>query len=407
MESEWPLVHLGEVCHIYDGPHATPKKTPTGPVFMSIASLRRGRLDLGFSAHLSESDFERWTRRVQPQQGDLVFSYETRLGEAALVPSGLRCALGRRMGLLRPNPDRVDPRYLLYYWLGPEFQEVIRERTVHGSTVDRILLTELGEYPIRLPGLVEQQAIAEVLGALDDKIDANTRQQATLRRLSSLMFSGLHDVPWEQVRLGDYVEVVKGRSYRRDDLDPASTTALVTLKSIARGGGYQTSGLKPYTGTYRQEQVVQPGEVVVAHTDVTQAAEVVGRPARVPAEEGYEALVASLDVAVVRSRSDEVSDEFLYELLATPSFANHAISHTNGTTVLHLDKRAVADFEFALPPIDRVARFTESVRPLWQRHDLLNMESRTLERMRDTLLPKLVSGELRIADAEALVGEAA
>ena len=74
---------LGDLVEIFDGPHATPAKTKKGPVFLGISNLAEGRLDLREVEHLSEDDYIRWTRRVQPQQGDVVFSYETRLGEAA------------------------------------------------------------------------------------------------------------------------------------------------------------------------------------------------------------------------------------------------------------------------------------------------------------------------------------
>jgi type I restriction enzyme, S subunit len=101
MTDAWREVPLGELVEIYDGPHATPPKTQSGPVFLGISNLAQGRLDLSNTEHLSEEDFQLWTRRVTPTAGDIVFSYETRLGEATLLPSGLRCCLGRRMGLLR------------------------------------------------------------------------------------------------------------------------------------------------------------------------------------------------------------------------------------------------------------------------------------------------------------------
>ena len=131
---------VGEVCQVFDGPHATPTRLDSGPVFLGITSLNKGRIDLAASDHISEEDFAKWTRRVTPKAGDVVFSYETKLGEAAIIPEGLRCCLGRRMGLMRPNPQKLDSRFLLYYYLGPEFQDVIRERTIHGSTVERIAL---------------------------------------------------------------------------------------------------------------------------------------------------------------------------------------------------------------------------------------------------------------------------
>jgi len=108
MASEWVVRRLGDLVEVYDGPHATPEKTTAGPIFLGISNLVGGRLDLSEAEHLSEEDFVRWTRRVTPQAGDVVFSYETRLGEAALIQQGLRCCLGRRMGILRPRNDLVD-----------------------------------------------------------------------------------------------------------------------------------------------------------------------------------------------------------------------------------------------------------------------------------------------------------
>jgi type I restriction enzyme S subunit len=82
MAGEWREVPIGELAEIFDGPHATPPKTNDGPVFLGISNLSNGRIDLGNTEHLSEEDYKRWTRRVEPQAGDVVFSYETRLGEA-------------------------------------------------------------------------------------------------------------------------------------------------------------------------------------------------------------------------------------------------------------------------------------------------------------------------------------
>ncbi|MHB1613835.1 MAG: restriction endonuclease subunit S domain-containing protein [Actinomycetes bacterium] len=110
---------MDDLADVYDGPHATPNKTESGPWFLSISSLVNGRLVLAESAHLDEDDFQRWTRRVTPREGDVLFSYETRLGEAALMPAGVRGCLGRRMGLLRPKS--INPRFLLYAYLGPQF----------------------------------------------------------------------------------------------------------------------------------------------------------------------------------------------------------------------------------------------------------------------------------------------
>ena len=185
----WRVTPLGDLVDIYDGPHATPKKAPKGPVFLGISNLDSGRLDLTQTKHVSEEDYLRWTRRITPRPNDIVFSYETRLGEAALIPKGLRACLGRRMGLLRPKSGAVDARFLLYAFLGDGFQDTLRSRTVYGSTVDRILLTELAEFPIDVPRTIEdQRAIAHILGTLDDKIELNRRMNETLEAMAHALF---------------------------------------------------------------------------------------------------------------------------------------------------------------------------------------------------------------------------
>ena len=444
MVGEWREAQLNELVEVYDGPHATPKKTDSGPIFLGISNLAHGRIDLSDTEHLSEEDFQRWTRRVTPQPGDIVFSYETRLGEAAMIPHGLRCCLGRRMGLLRARPGRVDPRFLLYAYLGDEFQETLRARTIHGSTVDRIPLIDMPKFPIRVTLSVnEQRAIAHILGTLDDKIELNRRMNETLEAMARALFkswfvdfdpvrakaegrdpglpkdiadlfpdsfedSELGEIPrgWSVSILGDVVETIKGRSYKSEEL-AESNTALVTLKSFARGGGYRPDGLKSFTGTYRPEQIVNSGELVIACTDVTQAAEVIGRPALVKASPVHKTLVASLDTMIVRPRFTSVTRSFLYFLMGTQKFVDHTYAHTTGTTVLHLAKGAVPSYKFVCPTAAAARMFDNLACSVLDRIQSNEQHSHTLSAIRDTLLPKLISGELRLKDAEPFIGRVA
>lgn len=165
--ADWLTTTVGEVAEIFDGPHATPKKTLAGPWYLSISSLKNGRFDLSESAHLGEDEFLRWTRRVEPRPGDTMFSYETRLGQAAFWDTDEPAALGRRMGLLRPRTAAIDPRFLTLVYLGPQFQELIRAKTVSGSTVDRIPIAHMAAWPIVIPALNEQKRIVDVLDRFD------------------------------------------------------------------------------------------------------------------------------------------------------------------------------------------------------------------------------------------------
>jgi type I restriction enzyme, S subunit len=92
------------------------------------------------------------------------------------------------MGLIRPDRTKVAPRFLLYQYLSPAYQDFLSSRTIHGSTVDRLLLTEFPSFEIQTPPLKEQQAIASLLGALDDKIDLNRRMNETLEAMARAIF---------------------------------------------------------------------------------------------------------------------------------------------------------------------------------------------------------------------------
>ncbi len=352
---------------------------------------------LDHTRHVTEEDFARWTRRVVPIENDLVFSYETRLGEAALIPAGLRCCLGRRMGLLRIRPAApVHHRMFLLAYLGPQFQSELRLNTIHGSTVDRLPLNRFNDFGIVLPPLAEQRAIASVLGTLDDKIESNRRLASRLEALAAreftVRFGTLIEGP---IPLTELVDVIPGRSYKSSELGDESATALLSLKSIAAGGGYQPGGLKPYSGAYKPNQALIAGDVVVAVTDLTQAANVVGRAARVPTQRQFETLVASLDIVIMRPKAPGWGS-YLLGLFRSRPWLQQALGYSNGSTVLHLSKKAFAEFLIRCPEAGEIAGFARTCDPLHLHADALNGEAETLTRLRDALLPKLVSGQIRV-----------
>ncbi len=290
----------------------------------------------------------------------------------------------------------------------------VEHEVAHGTTHQTVYFPEVKAFNVLTPPIDEQRRIVRVLAALDDKIESNRRIASTLEAMAAALFrarfvdfvgcnelveSEIGPIPrsWELVELGRFVTATKGRSYRRADLKPGDT-ALLTLKSVRRGGGYFADGVKPFAGDYRPEQVVQPGEVILACTDLTQAAEVIGRPARVQVTPPYKTLVASLDLAVVRPIDGHFPSSFLLGLLGSNRFHEHARSHANGSTVLHLSNRAVPDFTFPLPPMRDILSFASAADPLFALIDKVAEMNRRLEQIRDGLLPKLVSGQVRVPE---------
>ena len=124
--------------------------------------------------------------------------------------------------------------------------------------------------------------------------------------------------------------------------------------------------------------------------------------------EEHKTLVASLDVGIVRPVEPRTTRQFLYGLFRTAEFQAHTLAHTSGTTVLHLSKQAVGSYVFACPPTELTASFSEVADSLARRRQVNVDQMRNLATLRDTLLPRLISGQLRLpafeAEAEVVLG---
>jgi len=353
------------------------------------------------------------------EAGDILFSVRAPIGHVNIATE--RCCVGRGLSVIKPKEpeDRVYIEFVLRAM--PSMWDIFEGG---GSVFGNARKEDLQSLEIVWPQKTERHTIAAILGTLDDKIKLNHQMSQTLEAMAQALFkswfvdfepfrdqgmeeSKLGPIPrgWKAGELNNIANFVKGVSYRSDDLQE-STVALVTLKSVARGGGYQQEGLKPYIGEYKPEQQLQPGEVIVAHTDLTQAAEVLGRAARVQAHPQFPTLVASLDLVIVRSVGYAASSEFLYSMLSRSEFQEHAYSYANGTTVLHLSAKALPEYQCVLPPPTIIEAFTRLARPVYKRIDYNEAQSYTLAATRDTLLPKLLSGEIRVRDAEKFVEKA-
>lgn len=394
------------------------------------------RIGLETAKHLSREKYLE-SPEIQLKHGDLLVVTRGNLADVALFDGSI--------GEATINPSIVilsdfdgEPRFLFYYLISPIGRASLLS-IASGSSVPAIYQADLKKLKYLKPPLPEQRRIAKILGDLDDKIELNRKMNETLEQMARALFkswfvdfdpvrakmegrtptgmdaataalfpdrlvdSELGPIPegWEVKALGEVIECVKGRSYRSEEL-AESTTALVTLKSFLRGGGYRPDGLKPFIGEYKSNQRVYPGDLVIALTDVTQAADVIGKPALIRSDKQFDTLVASLDVGIIRPTDEIVSKPFLYCLFMTESFQTHAYSHSTGTTVLHLGSSAVPSYVTVLPPALVSQKFDEMAGLMVRLIDENEIQSRTLSTLRDALLPKLVGGEVRVDRTQSI-----
>jgi type I restriction enzyme S subunit len=429
--SHWETVTIGDVAEIFDGPHATPQTVESGPVFLGIGSLQDGRLDLSETRHVTPEDFKIWTRRVKPRSDDVVFSYETRIGQAAIIPEGLECCLGRRMGLVRVNRARLEPRFFLYYYLSPSYQLFLQSKTIHGATVDRLALTEFPSFPISLPPIHEQRAIAHVLGRLDDKIELNRQMNETLEAMARALFKEWF-VEFGPVRAKMEGRQPDGLAPEIADLFPDRfdhdgtpvgwhTDALLQHAQLISGGTPKTTVDAYWQGPIlwaSAKDVSQCRETFLLQTERTITS-------RGLLESSTRLIPQFATVIVARGATtgrfcmfgrEMAMNQTCYALHSLKNYnfwlncmfgnlVNNLLQAAHGSVFDTITTKTLDAARIIIPSESLLQRFEDIVTPLFSRILLNIEESSTLAQLRDLLLPKLMSGEIRLKDAERLVAE--
>ena len=174
---------------------------------------------------------------------------------------------------------------------------------------------------------------------------------------------------------------------------------MATIKKFVRRGGFKIEGFKEIviSKNIKEYQYDNLLDVLVAHTDLTQNAEVVGNPAIILSTAGYEKLIMSMDLTKVVSKDTRITSPLLHSILSTRKFKEHALGYVNGTTVLHMSKKAVPEFQLAMPKnLDILKNLTTILDDLYYMMSEAHQENLRLSTLRDTLLPKLMSGEIKV-----------
>ena len=383
MASEWKTMPIKDLYEgLYDGPHATPKLSDSGPVFLGIKNVTDdGRLDLTDIRHIAEDDYAAWTRRVQPRENDLVFTYEATLNRYAIVPAGFRGCLGRRMALIRTDPQKVDVRFLLYYFFTAEWRAVIRRNMLTGATVDRIPLTTFPDFPVRVPTLPIQRRIAGMLSAYDELIENSQRRIKILETMARALYrewfvhfrfpghesvprvpSPLGEIPkgWEVRRLGEILELNYGKALKKED---------------RHDGPYPVYGSSGIVGTHDASLVKGPGIIV-------------GRKGNVGSVFWCDDDFFVIDTAYFVTSALPL--RFLFYVLPTLNFIN------SDAAVPGLSRHQAYSLELPVPPADLLAKFCDVADSI-ERHAIkLQRQIKTLRRTRDLLLPRLLSGQIAV-----------
>lgn len=305
------------------------------------------------------------------------------------MPAGLEACLGRRMALLRPNRGCVDPRFLLYLYLSPAVREIIDRHTIHGATVNRIGLSTMRSWLVDIPALPEQRAIAEVLGSLDDKISANTKMIGKATDLAVLLLAG-------ELPVSPLSSIVV---HHKNTVDP----------QLFAGDRVLHYSLPAFDASERPEPA-DPGTIKSAKFLIEKPCILVSklnprfpRVWDVPRVLDKTSL-ASTELLVLESKYSTSS--VLWAILSQPSFGAALEAKVAGTSGSHQRVRPMDLLTTeVIDPRELSATLQAQLTSLGQCRNRYREESAILAATRDALLPHLMSGNIRVKDAEKTVEE--
>ena len=428
MAGEWKSAPLSELCEqIADCPHSTPLWTDSGVIVLRNQNIRGGRLDLSSPSYTDEAHFDQRSRRARLRSGDLVLTREAPMGEVCMIPDNLRCCLGQRMVMLRPDPEKCDSQFLLYSIQSDTVQHEIKVNEGTGSTVSNLRIPLLEALPIPHPPLAEQKAIAEVLGALDDKIELNRRMNGTLEAMARALFqswfvdfdpvrakldgrepvgldqaaaalfpdsfqdSELGHIPtgWKVTTLGACIGFRSGFSFKSQDWQE-SGVPVVKIGSVKPGiidlsqVSYVSEEIAHQAARYR----LSTGDMLIGMTGY------VGEVGLVPPSTNPPLLNQRVGKFVMPKAGTE-SLAFWYCTTRQPEFRAFVEARSHGTAQANVSGDAIMQFPLVAPVPEILDAFNRECQPMLDHILSKHAESSTLATLRDTLLPKLLSGELQ------------
>lgn len=435
MSSALPEHTLESLCLLVaDCPHATPKWTDSGFVVLRNQNIKGGRLDLSTPSYTDEAHFLGRIKRAAPQPGDIVITREAPMGDVCLIPENLKCCLGQRQVLLRPNPRKIESRFLLYALQSPYLQHQIGWNEGTGSTVSNLRIPVLEALSVPTPSLSVQHDIAETLGALDDRIALLRETNATLEAIAQALFKSWF-VDFDPVRAKMEGRAPDGMDEATAALFPDSfeETALGVVPrgwlprtfretiDIIGGGTPKTSNPDFWNGNIPWFSVVDApaaSDVFVVDTEkhITETGLKGSSTKLLPAgttiisARGTVGRLALTGCPMTMNQScyglrGKAGDDY-FTFFSTTRLVQQLQQKAHGSVFDTITQETFSGVHLSYPSAKVIAAFDSAIEPLMMRIRENLIQAQTLSTLRDTLLPRLISGQLRLPEALPLEEDA-
>jgi type I restriction enzyme S subunit len=390
--TEWREYKLSDVMEIIGG--GTPKTSVqeywNGNIpWLSVADFNNAnRYVYVAEKHITELGLKNSSTKIL-KKGQLIISARGTVGAIAQ----LGCDMAFNQSCYGLTANSLSTNDFLFYLLKQCIEELKQQS--NGGVFDTIIRETFDNIIISLPPLPEQKAIAEVLSSLDDKIDLLTRQNKTLEDLGQAFFRKwfVEDASedWEVIKLEDILESIESGSRPKGGIDPELVNGVPSIgaESINGLGVYDFSKTKYVTRDFfnnMRRGVVKSYDVLVYKDGAY-----VGRKGMFGNDFPFAEFAVNEHVFILRS-NEKAGQIFLYFLLQEEELAQL----NSNSAQPGLNQQAMKTYEIVLPPKKLINDFEAFADPLIDKIFENAKQMRTLQKLRDTLLPKLISGEVRV-----------
>lgn len=376
---------IRELCSVVvDCPHSTPKWTANGKIVIRNNNIKHGRIDFSSPSYTDDEHFAQRIKRAKPQPGDIIITREAPIGDVGMIPENTECCLGQRMVLLRANQSVCDNFYLLYSLQSLYVQHQISWSEGTGTTVSNLRIPHLEQIQIPYLPLEQQAKISSVLRALEEKIENNRRLNDNLQQQAAALFSSLYDRTNTEVRFIDLIQILGGgtpktgeNTYWNGNIafftpkDVGTPYTLITEKTITEEGlSHCNSRLYPVNTVFvtARGTVGKVGMSGVPMAMNQSCYALVGK-------ETHQLLVYFYTLKAVDRLKHKASGA-VFDAITTRDFESEQIMKLSD---------------------DDAKAFLCIAEPMFQK--VLNncIENLRLSTLRDSLLPKLMSGEVDVS----------
>lgn len=385
---------IRELCSVVvDCPHSTPKWTANGKIVIRNKNIKHGKIDFSSPSYTDDEHFAQRIKRAKPQPGDIIITREAPIGDVGMIPENTECCLGQRMVLLRANQSVCDNFYLLYSLQSLYVQHQISWSEGTGTTVSNLRIPHLEQIQIPYLPLEQQAKISSVLRALEEKIENNRRLNDNLYEMVNAYYTSLFkESDCEMTTVGNYAE----RIY-------SGGTPMTSNAAYWNGTfGWFSSGETRNRFVISTEKTITQAGIDNSSTKLATKYDIVMASAGQGFTRGQTSMLlidTYVNQSVIVIKSERNILPYLFWNLVNRYDELRAISDSSSIRG-SLTTKMIAAFEIPLAneqSLQAFADFAWSVIPQIENNLL---ENERLTALRDSLLPKLMSGEIDVTDIQ-------